>query len=63
MIFTSAYEVKKLSELCFQSGIKNTELNSYEVFSVTNSKGFKLSFEQFSKQVFSKDLKNYKNAS
>ena len=39
---------------------RNKNNNSFKVFSVTNSSGFIPSTEYFSKEVFSKDLSNYK---
>ena len=50
----------KLGDFIKEYSIKNKE-NKYEnVYSVTNSKGFIKSSEYFSKEVYSKDLSNYK---
>ncbi|MDO6472160.1 restriction endonuclease subunit S [Maribacter sp. 1_MG-2023] len=49
-----------LSELIKEVKGRNKSLSNKNVYSVTNSEGFIRSDEYFDKQVFSKDLSNYK---
>ena len=49
-----------LGDHIHQISERNRKDAAIEVFSVTNSEGFKLSTDYFSKEVFSKDVSNYK---
>ena len=50
----------RLGEIVEEFSQKNRNLQCKNVYSVTNSGGFILSNEYFSKDVYSKDLSNYK---
>ena len=54
-----SWEIKKLSELVSEVSIRN-RCENIPVYSVTNTLGFTPSDEYFKKQVFSKNLSNYK---
>ncbi|MGL1043277.1 restriction endonuclease subunit S [Vibrio vulnificus] len=56
----SRYQVAELGKHVHQISSRNRSGAEIEVFSVTNSEGFKRSTEYFSKEVFSKDVSNYK---
>jgi type I restriction enzyme S subunit len=56
----SQYPVAELGRLVRQISQRNRSGADHEVFSVTNSEGFTRSTEYFSKEVFSKDVSNYK---
>lgn len=50
----------KLGTVVKEFSVRNKKMESTAVFSVTNSAGFTPSSEYFNKEVFSKDLSNYK---
>lgn len=54
------YPVANLGDHVRQVSQRNKAESGTEVFSVTNSEGFTLSTDYFSKEVFSKDISNYK---
>jgi type I restriction enzyme S subunit len=56
----SRYPVVELGKHVRQVGQRNRSEADIEVFSVTNSEGFTRSTDYFSKEVFSKDVSNYK---
>lgn len=56
----SRYQVEELGKHVHQVSSRNRSGADTEVFSVTNSEGFTRSTEYFSKEVFSKDVSNYK---
>lgn len=56
----SRYQVAELGKHVHQVSSRNRSGLEIEVFSVTNSEGFTRSTEYFSKEVFSKDVSNYK---
>ncbi|MBO1926203.1 restriction endonuclease subunit S [Thiomicrorhabdus sp. 6S2-11] len=56
----SCYQVVELGKHVHQVRVRNNSGSEIEVFSVTNSGGFTRSTEYFSKEVFSKDVSNYK---
>jgi len=56
----SNWKIESLGNYISQQSIRNRSLENMEVYSVTNSKGFTKSTEYFSKEIFSKDLSNYK---
>ncbi|MCD9510450.1 restriction endonuclease subunit S [Photobacterium phosphoreum] len=56
----SKYKIEPLDTFVKQISLKNKNKENIEVYSVTNSVGFKKSSEYFNKEVFSKDLTNYK---
>lgn len=56
----SRYQVEELGKHVHQVSSRNRSNVDIEVFSVTNSEGFTRSTEYFSKEVFSKDVSNYK---
>lgn len=56
----SQYPVVELGRHVRQISLRNRSDTDCEVFSVTNSEGFTRSTEYFSKEVFSKDVSNYK---
>jgi len=56
----SSWPVHKLGKYTLQQNLRNKNLKSIKVFSVTNSEGFVISTDYFSKKVFSKNLSNYK---
>ena len=58
--FSSPWHEVKLGELLVNISERNKELKISQVLSVTNSKGFILPEEQFSRNVASEDLSNYK---
>ena len=51
---------KTLKNYIHEYSIRNKKVDCSDVYSVTNSEGFVSSIEYFSKEVFSKDLSNYK---
>ncbi|HRZ78538.1 MAG TPA: restriction endonuclease subunit S [bacterium] len=52
--------LKKIGDLISEKSERNKHLENYPVFSVTNSEGFVRSTDYFDKEVFSKNLSNYK---
>lgn len=58
--FSTPWHEVKLGELLVNISERNKELKISQVLSVTNSKGFILPEEQFSRNVASEDLSNYK---
>jgi len=56
----NAFPIVRLGNYTQQISSRNHTDLEIEVFSVTNSEGFKRSTDYFSKEVFSKNLKNYK---
>lgn len=58
--FSTPWHKVKLGELLINVSERNKELKISQVLSVTNSKGFILPEEQFSRNVASEDLSNYK---
>lgn len=56
----SAYPIIQLKGHVKQVSIRNKDESKFEVYSVTNSEGFTKSSDYFSKEVFSKNLSNYK---
>jgi type I restriction enzyme S subunit len=56
----SNFIVESLGDHIKQFSLRNKDVADIEVFSVTNSKGFTLSTDYFSKEVFSKNVSNYK---
>ena len=58
--FSSPWHEVKLGELLINISERNKELKILQVLSITNSKGFILPEEQFSRNVASEDLSNYK---
>ncbi|MEJ5166713.1 MAG: restriction endonuclease subunit S [Thermoanaerobaculia bacterium] len=54
------WEVVKLGEVVNESKAKNKNNEKFNVYSVSNIRGFVLSNEFFEKQVYSKNLQNYK---
>ncbi|MBF0351283.1 MAG: restriction endonuclease subunit S [SAR324 cluster bacterium] len=56
----SNYKIEPLGEHVKQFSLRNKDEADIEVYSVTNSAGFTLSTDYFSKEVFSKDVSNYK---
>jgi type I restriction enzyme S subunit len=56
----SLFQIRVLGECIDQVSVRSKGRTNAKVFSVTNSEGFKLSTEYFSKEVFSKDTSNYK---
>src|SRR5262245_7313843 len=56
----SAYPVVPLKGYVQQVSLRNKRDTDVEVYSVTNSEGFTKSTAYFSKEVFSKDISNYK---
>ncbi len=58
--FSTPWHEVKLGELIINISERNKELKISQVLSVTNSKGFILPEEQFSRNVASEDLSNYK---
>ncbi|WP_020208231.1 hypothetical protein [Gilvimarinus chinensis] len=56
----SRYPLEELGKHVNQISSRNRSSADVEVFSVTNSEGFTRSTEYFSKEVFSKDVSNYK---
>lgn len=56
----SRYQVTELGKHVHQVSSRNRSGAEIEVFSVTNLEGFTRSTEYFSKEVFSKDVSNYK---
>lgn len=57
---TPKFPIKKLKGIVKQSNVRNRGDHPFDVYSVTNSEGFAKSTDYFSKEVFSKDLSNYK---
>lgn len=56
----SRWNIERVGKYSVQKSIRNKALGNVEVYSVTNSGGFTKSSEYFNKEVFSKDLSNYK---
>ena len=56
----SKWKIVNLGKYISQQSIRNRGLENIEVYSVTNSDGFTKSTDYFSKEVFSKNLSNYK---
>lgn len=56
----SRFPIVKLGKHVRQVSLRNRTEAELEVFSVTNSEGFTKSTDYFSKEVFSKDVSNYK---
>ncbi len=56
----SRYPIVELGKHVRQVGQRNRSEADIEVFSVTNSEGFTRSTDYFSKEVFSKDVSNYR---
>lgn len=56
----STWKIENLGKYITQQSIRNSGIENIEVYSVTNSEGFTKSTDYFSKEVFSKDLSNYK---
>lgn len=56
----SNWKIENLGKYISQQSTRNRGLEKIEVYSVTNSSGFTKSNEYFSKEVFSKNLANYK---
>lgn len=56
----SRFPIIELGKYIRQISLRNRAEADVEVFSVTNSEGFKKSTDYFSKEVFSKDVSNYK---
>ena len=56
----SNFPIVKLGKYVRQTSQRNRTESDIEVFSVTNSEGFTRSADYFSKEVFSKDVSNYK---
>lgn len=53
-------KIEKLGKYISEVSVRNKNLLVTEVFSVTNSQGFLKSTDYFNKEVFSKDISNYK---
>ncbi|HBC5609543.1 TPA: restriction endonuclease subunit S [Klebsiella oxytoca] len=56
----SSFPIVELGKYIRQVSQRNRAKTDIEVFSVTNSEGFTRSSDYFSKEVFSKDVSNYK---
>lgn len=56
----SKFKIHKLSEFITEVSVRNNKKQVGEVFSVTNSEGFIKSTDYFDKEVFSKNISNYK---
>lgn len=56
----SRWRIENLGDYIFEQSIRNPSFKNIEVYSVTNSEGFTKSIDYFSKEVFSKNLSNYK---
>ncbi|AJQ27929.1 restriction endonuclease subunit S [Pelosinus fermentans] len=56
----SKWDIVNLGKYISQQSIRNRGLENIEVYSVTNSSGFTKSTDYFNKEVFSKNLSNYK---
>ena len=56
----SLFPLVELGRYVQQVSRRNRSEDDIEVFSVTNSEGFTKSTDYFSKEVFSKDVSNYK---
>jgi len=56
----SKFKIKKLGDFITEVSIRNNNKIKNEVFSVTNSDGFIKSTDYFDKEVFSKNISNYK---
>ncbi|MGC9935244.1 restriction endonuclease subunit S [Priestia aryabhattai] len=56
----SNWKIESLGNYISQQSTRNRGLENIEVYSVTNSNGFTKSTEYFKKEVFSKNLSNYK---
>lgn len=56
----SKFKIQKLGNLITEVSIRNNKKEVSEVFSVTNSEGFIRSTDYFDKEVFSKNISNYK---
>ena len=56
----SNFPIIELGKHVRQTSQRNRTAADIEVFSVTNSEGFTRSTDYFSKEVFSKDVSNYK---
>ena len=57
---TTKREIYKLADLLVDFTNKNKKDEKIPVYSVTNNKGFTISTDYFSKEVFSKNLTTYK---
>lgn len=55
-----SWEVVRLGEYLKASKLKNKESKNFNVYTVSNIKGFILSDDFFDKRVYSKNLQNYK---
>jgi len=56
----TTFDIRKVGDLVCQKNISGHNLEKDIVYSVTNDKGIVVSEEQFSKEVYSKNLSNYK---
>lgn len=56
----SKFKIIKLGDLIKEVSFRNNKKEVSEVFSVTNSEGFVKSTDYFGKEVFSKNISNYK---
>lgn len=56
----SKFKTRKLGDLITEVSLRNNKNEISEVFSVTNSEGFIKSTDYFDKEVFSKNISNYK---
>lgn len=56
----SKYKIEKLGNFIKEVSVRNNKKVVSEVFSVTNSEGFIKSTDYFEKEVFSKNISNYK---
>lgn len=56
----SKFKIKNLGDFITEISVRNNKKDVGEVFSVTNSEGFIKSTEYFDKEVFSKNISNYK---
>lgn len=56
----SKFKMEKLGNFIKEVSVRNNKKDVSEVFSVTNSEGFIRSTDYFEKEVFSKNISNYK---
>lgn len=56
----SKFKIHKLGDFITEVSVRNNKKDVGEVFSVTNSQGFIKSTDYFDKEVFSKNISNYK---
>lgn len=56
----SKFKIKNLGDFITEISVRNNKKDVGEVFSVTNSEGFIKSTDYFDKEVFSKNIGNYK---